>query len=355
MGNVEQRAYARRPFSVVAEAFESGARFPCKPTNLGLGGAFLETGKRTSMFRQGMIVSLAFGSEAGARSAVYLFGEVIRIQKAPKAGIALRWIKAVSRGDRDQLALFLARLLGVNPIDLRKKVLADQGQFDCVLSFEPFHKAAVRIRENMKRQYHAALKLDAEKRASSVPMRGGGPIGLATTLDEVDSLGVDLSLTESLRQRQEAGFIKLNQRVKAKGTLTEEERSFYEAAKRGKVAAPEPRVHDKRVPVTLKAQIQVLKTLAQGQIRELGFRSAIVSSNFQPREQEETVRLRFGIPSKDGDHPVAIKCSIASVLSASSAYGAGLELIFKALDEGGNRGILKQFVAWLHAQSAPRR
>jgi hypothetical protein len=355
VGNVEQRAYARRPFTVVAEAFESGARFPCKPTNLGLGGAFLETGKRTSMFRKGMIISLAFGSEAGARSAVYLFGEIVRVQTSPRAGIGVRWIKAVSRGDRDQLALFLARLLGVSPIDLRKKVLTDQGQFDCVLPFDSFHKAAVRIRENMKRQYHAAQKAEADKRASSVPTRSGGPIGLATTLDEVDSLGVDLSLTESLRQRQEAGFIKLSQKVKAKGTLTEEERSFYEAAKRDKAAVPESRVHDKRVPVTLKAQIQVLKTLAQGQIRELGFRSAIISSNFQPREQEETVRLRFGIPSKGGEHSVTIKCSIAAVLPASSPYGAGLELVFKALDEGGNRGILKQFVAWLHTQNAPRR
>jgi hypothetical protein len=328
-----RRAFPREPFQDAVYTYENGRRFDANPRDIGLGGAFLYS-TSSERIAKGEVVGIAFDEEAGFAPPVFLFGRVIRKQGAPKPGIGLKWIRAVTSGDPDYLAHFLDARFGIHREVALEKIVTSEGRNRTVFPFEPLHvvgatlhhtyskdkdapkedEPAERPRQDLLDELNQALKLavpggDAATPGSKGPRRPAAP-------------------------RMDEPFDDLPGPARQEGTLTQQ------VTRQGL-----------RASCVMSGAIEMASAWVDCSILSLGVTHLYVQTPVRPISPQVDPRVHVDIPTRDGAIHVTMSCRIVETRADPLPENCGLELAILAMDEAGHAGIVARYVKWLHFSS----
>ena len=357
MSGLERRAFPRRPFEQPVQAYENGARFPCKPVDLSLGGAFLRT-RDLERFRTGELVSVVFAREAGWAEPVYLFARIVRRQENP-LGIGLAWERAVTSGDTAYLADFLHATLGLKTDVAARHAQAVTGRFHSVFSFDLVHRAGEAHRrkaadrqaaeEAQAAREAAAAMVAAPASASAAPPAPPEP----TVAPERVPTPPPASRTAAERPRATRSIV--SRLAESRGVSRrsgDPSNPFDERTPSGQsvgVLTDEIRATDQPVPASLAAALEIDGRVYPATIATLGSSRLTVVAVTAPAHVPGRLRLSTDLPAGDASSRVVADCEVHGF--SREVEGTVYHLAVNALDEGDDPGVLLRYVKFLYFQA----
>lgn len=392
-GGRERREYARRPFEKAAFCYHNGARLEGRPMDISIGGMLLLTAEPLK-FKRNDVLGVVFDRSAGFDPPVYLFGRVARHQGGAQPGIGLRWERAVTSGTPDDLVSVLHHLFGVGEEILRPQVAPGAGRMKTMFSFEKLLGEARRKVQGVRPEAAAASPVMSPAPPVSVP--NTGPIGIATSVAEVDSLRVKVvSHEQGMRLGDNTNDEVLDTDLDALELQARPARPSPEAdrarrsnlktkldtAARGDEASTGlslAREHPSAIPdatppggtlrrqkgtITAEVARQGMRVIAgfEGilevgelnlavRVVNLGPEALFVATPVAPIDEGDLI-VRLPIPTRDGRVPVMLSCTLLEARKRTETDPAGLELRINGVDEGRIEGIFVRYVKWLHFNS----
>ncbi|MFH1532674.1 MAG: PilZ domain-containing protein [Pseudomonadota bacterium] len=301
----ERRRYERRELKAEVYCYIEGQRVDVRSSDISQGGMFIETGQPVLPGTELAVVVKA--QLLDGRRPVFLTARVMRRQAQPVKGIGIRWERATTPGDAEMLREFLRSSLGIDPRGIEELPQGDAGMIQAVYVFplgtEDFKGAPV-VEE-------------------APPLLGGGEDTIEGLDDEEATLqDVDEALQAELAARRRPA-----------GPLTQELAQGSSQA-----------------PADLKATLVVGKNERPVRISSLGPENAFITTNTK-LEPGARLELRFGIAARGGVAEVQARADVISVGRDHRSGRRGVLVKLTRVDEGGHRGILLQYIRWLHFNS----
>lgn len=301
----ERRRYERRALQADVYCYIEGQRVDVRSSDISQGGMFIETDQPVLPGTELAVVVKEHLLE-GNRP-VFLTARVMRRQVAPVRGVGVRWEKATTPGDEASLREFLEANLGITPKGIKEQPHGDAGLVQAVYRFpleaEDFESAPVV--------------------EDAPPILGGGE-------DTIEGLDDEEATIQDL---DEALQSELAARPSSAGPLTQE------IAKGASQA-----------PADLKATLSVGADSHPVRISSLGPENAFVTTN-TALEPAAKLQLRFGIMARGGVVDIAVHATVISAGRDHRSGRRGVLVRITHVDEGGTRGILRQYIRWLHFNS----
>jgi len=100
-------------------------------------------------------------------------------------------------------------------------------------------------------------------------------------------------------------------------------------------------------PASLKAELSYDGRKRQGEIIGLGLHSMFLRVKVAPRGYSERMPVTFELHTRGGTAVVKCICRIDAV-DKSDTDGIGVDVHISSYDEGESKGLLKQYIRWLH-------
>jgi len=302
----ERRRYKRRELKAEVYCYIEGQRVDVQSNDISEGGMFIETDQPILPGTELAVVVKAQLLD-GSRP-VFLSGRVMRRQVHPVKGIGLRWEKATTPGDTASLEEFLRSNLGINPQGIEEQAQGDAGLVQAVYVF-PLSA------EDLE---------DAPVVEEAPPLLGGGEDTIEGLDDEEATLqDVDEALQAELAARA----------ASKAGPLTQEIAHGASQA-----------------PADLKAILVVGKNEHPVRLTSLGIENAFITTNTKLKLGAR-VEVRFGIAARGGVAEVQARADVISTGRDRRSDRKGVQVKLSKVDEGGHRGILRQYIRWLHFNS----
>lgn len=328
-----RRAFPREPFQDAVYTYENGRRFDANPRDIGLGGAFLYSSS-SERIAEGEVVGIAFDEEAGFTPPVFLFGRVIRKQGAPKPGIGLKWIRAVTSGDPDYLTQFLDTRFGIHREVALEKIVTSEGRNRTVFPFEPLHTVGATLHRGFARGEGAPVEDAARERPRQDLLEElNQALRLAVPSGDVASAGSKGPQRPSA-PRMDESFDDLPDPPRQEGTLTQQ------VTRQGL-----------RASCVMSGALEMASAWVDCTILSLGITHLYAQTPVRPISPHLDPRVHVDIPTRDGAIHVTLACRIVETRADPLPENCGLELAILSLDEAGHAGILARYVKWLHFSS----
>ncbi|NOZ02505.1 MAG: PilZ domain-containing protein [Deltaproteobacteria bacterium] len=321
-----KRKYPRTVVEKKVHCYIEGARLDAITANISNGGMFLKTANIRDIPLDSL-VGLVFRSSAAGQT-TFLFGNVVRKQTLPIEGVGLKWEKAVTIGDRDQLARFLKDMFNIA---------------DPIISEEAgdAHRPPKRVFRFASLDRGTPGGLSAIGKGPSGVTAAERQRGLKVRPDDSDLKRVKVVHTEKTpppTYRWVAPDYVPNGNTmphgKARGVIT----SMIHRS-------------EMRAPVSHKVFVTVQGHESELKMLNIGLDGMFIETPYVPSDLSAGVSVRFEIRTKRGPVPIVCQCHVTGVDDGSASGHAGMDLSIDKLDEGNNEGILKRYVKWLHFQS----
>lgn len=301
----ERRRYERRELKADVYCYIEGQRVDVRSSDISAGGMFIET-EQPVLPGTELAVVVKAQLIAGHRP-VFLTARVMRRQVVPVRGVGVRWEKATTPGAPATLREFLKDNLGIAAKGIEEQPHGDAGLVQAVYMFplglEDFETAPVV--------------------EDAPPILGGGE-------DTIDGLDDE---EPTLQDLDEALQNELAARPSSAGPLTQE------IAKGASQA-----------PADLKATLSVGAASHPVRISSLGSENAFITTN-TALEIGGKIQLRFGILARGGVVEIQARATVISTDRDHRSGRRGVLVRLNQVDEGGQRGILRQYIRWLHFNS----
>lgn len=352
----ERRLFPRRlleeeVYCYVADREKSDAR----SVDISVGGAFVEAPDEVD---PGTAVALVFKQPDTDTPPVYLIGEVVRRESWPRIGLALAWDKAITTAAPEALRDFLNGVLGIREVDVEAGGGPAEGSLWSVYRFPKIvasHQELMSATDDIGDEDTEELPPMSEKPAPTEAQESSQPIGLKTSFDQLDRLGVRVK-GETLGSGP-APSSPPRPRPKA---ARSPRRATPGAPRRDR--EPEAGALTKQVesgqlraPADLAAQMDAGNKTYRVTISYLGLKGMFVQTRFLPEQKVQQVRVRFELRVKGGSAEIEATCRIMTIDDGQLTGNQGLDLNITRLDEAGHDGILKQYVRWLSLKNMTKK
>ncbi len=301
----ERRRYERRELKADVYCYIEGQRVDVSSSDISQGGMFIETEQPVLPGTELAVVVKADLLEG--RRPVFLTARVMRRQAVPVKGIGVRWEKATTPGDEASLKEFLQKNLGINASGIEEQPHGDAGLVQAVYVF-PL----------TKEDFDAAPVVE-----DAPPLLGGGE-------DTIDGLDDEEATIQDVDEELQS---ELAARKAAPGPLTQE------LAKGASQA-----------PSDIKATLTLGRASHPVQISSLGPENAFITTNTE-MEPGAKLTLAFEITARGGAVDVTMRATVISLGRDYRSKRRGVLVRITKIDEGGQRGILHQYIRWLHFNS----
>ncbi len=334
MVRAERRLFPRRDFRVGVYAYVDGRRYDGRSTNISAGGMFLATDEEIPL---GHTIALVFKSKSGKKSAdekgvkygagikgepVFMVGRVMRKQAIPERGVGLRWVRAMTDADPQDLEYFLSRMLRIDARGAERKRVGANKAMRSVFEFEPL--------------YQQAIKYGGVMETTSTTT---GPIlvGEEGTSEFFRELRFDDDF--------EGGS-------HSDGPSLPRERSKHGSSHR--LAGPVTsriRQAEKLMPANANGVMTVGPLPVPVRITALGLKGAFAESSVAPTDRREPVGLIIELVTRRQTEKIRCRARITGVDDGTGVGEPGVyvEFIEFAGDEG--KETLEQYVRWLHMRN----
>ncbi len=338
----ERRLFPRRllveeVYCYVADRERSDA----KSVDISVGGAFVEAPDEVAF---GTSVALVFKQPDTDTPPVYLIGEVVRRETAPRAGLALAWDKAITTADSDALRNFLKGILGFQGVEIEAGGGPAEGSLWSVFRFPKIvasHQELMSDTGDIGDEDTEELPPVIEGSEPPGSREISEPIGLKTSFNQLDRLDVRV-------KGETPGFAPSSTSSPGPSRAP---RTAPKAPARGE---PKPGALTKQVesgqlraPAELAAQMDAGNKTYRVTITYLGLKGMFVQTRFLPEQKVRQVKVRFELRVKGGTAEIEATCRIMTMDDGQLTGSQGLDLNITRLDEAGHDGILKQYVRWL--------
>jgi hypothetical protein len=396
--DIDRRRFPRRAYDEQVYCYLECGRVRGRPADISLGGIFLKLEPEENV-PLGSTVGLVFDRRQGLSQPAYLLAVATRVQDQPLKGIGLAWERAVTAAEPTELAQFLSSLFGIRADVLERLVVTGRGRQRSLFVFAALGlpgarpagtppqpprpevaqrrtvtwagSAAVNQRVSPLTPSRVEVGLRAE--ASTDPnlpaqpphpaLHGRGPIGLATSVEELEHLDVQVVMPEGGSEHgatrayvaaREAAAAPRDGGVERTAQLLRPPQERIPPARPQRPSTNPGTITDQidrqrvRAAANQPATMLFREVSLPVTIRSLGIDSLFVETRVRPVGASEGLIVRFEVPAREGSVAIGCSCRIVGEEDGEESTAPGLELAIQELDEGGHPGILRRYVRWLH-------
>jgi hypothetical protein len=286
-GQSEKRHFPRREFLEEVYCYIDGQRLDAVSINISIGGLLFETDKANAI-EMGALVAIVLRARDDKiePEPVFLFGRVVRKQVDGPSGVGVRWEKAVARGSKERLGLYLKNVLEVRAFGIESGLVPRTGHELSVYRFVP-------------------------ESVTEGPRIAENPVGAALFEDESDeawrSYDEDGPITEGIRR----------DRIPADADLSATMSSAGEASFAGRVTM-------------------------------LGIEDLLFETPQADDGSEGERYVQFTLPTKAGFVDVMVRGPVMKYEAPDETQPGRFTLKINDRDEASRPGIIGRYVRWLH-------
>lgn len=287
IGQSEKRHFPRREFLEEVFCYIDGQRLDAVSINVSIGGLLFETDHASGIELDALVAIVLRARDDKVESEpVFLFGRVVRKQVGGPSGVGVRWEKAVARGSKERLSLYLKNVLEVRAFGIESGIVPRTGHELSVYRFIP-------------------------ESVNDAPGLAENPVGPALFEDDAD---------EDWRRYDEDG-------------------PLTEGIRRDRIPAH----------TDLSATMTSAEGLgAKGRVTMLGLDSLRFETPEDHDDMQGERYVQFTLPTKAGFVDVMVRGGIQDYDPPNARQPARYILNISDRDEAARPGIIGRYVRWLH-------
>ena len=344
----DRRKHEREERAVEFFCYIESQRFDSTSFDISAGGAFLRTDHELA---DGITALVAPKGERGADGAV-LVGQVVRRQDDPVMGVAIKWVRCVSRKGIQSVFDLLAFYLGLFPASLPMPMPSVAHAETVAYDFQRRRFFIPRILSSASR----SKKKDEAKRALAeaaesvvdqmMTYPGREPVEDPSKLAERSRATVDAAPVpeDSLPTVQEmpAAVLPMESSAEITGLLEDI---------RDERTGPVTRVIDRRdswVPVTVGVEFFSCGIVRRGTVRFIGADGLYLISPRVPGDLDGAVVITYPVPVKGNPLSLFLVCKVVRIDRIVEGGVSGLELEIRSVRKEPVQGLFKRYVKYLY-------
>ena len=341
--NRDRREHEREKRTVEFFCYVNGQRFDSTSFDISAGGAFLRTDHELT---DGITALVAPKGERVKAEGAVLVGQVVRQQDDPVKGVAIKWVRCVSRKGIQPVFDLLAFYLGLFPASLPMPMPSVANAETVAYDFQRRRFFIPRILSSASRskEKDEAKRALAEAAKSVVDQMMTYPSRDQAQKAQEATVAPAPAPDDSLPTVQEMPAVILPMESPAE---ISEPPEYMQDEWTGPVTSVVDR-RDSWVPVTVAVEFFSGGIVRRGTVRFIGADGLYLISQRVPGDLDGAVIITYPVPVKGNPLSLYLVCKVVRIDRIVEGGVSGLELEIRSVRKEPVQGLFKRYVKYLY-------